>query len=166
MAIQTFTAGQILTAAQMNTLQTTVATYNAIGYRSATLSVTTINNDDIIDNTNFTGTIKAAVGDLIQATFTTTIIVGTNVAHFNFCTFNGATAVNRFIATPNFNPFFYSASFVGAAMMVAQYKVVAGDIFSNQVTVKLTGNTAGASRQIVPSDIPAQFTLTNLGQIQ
>lgn len=166
MAIQVFTSGQILTAAQMNTLQTTVATYNAIGNRTTTLSISNAGNSGIVDTTNFSGTIKAAVGDLLQATFTTYIEAGTNTAHFNFYTFNGATAVNPYIPNPTLNPFYYSLSFAGTVNFVALYKVVAGDIFSGQVTTKLTCNTAGASRQVVNPTVPANFTVTNLGQVQ
>jgi hypothetical protein len=166
MPIQTFTAGQILTAAQMNTLQKTVATYNAIGRRASTLVITTSGNTDIVDNTNFSGTITAAVGDLLQASFTTTLSAGSNIIGFNFYTFNGATAVNPFIAPSTFNPFLFGSSYDNNMNFVALYKVVAGDIFSGQVTTKLTANSAGASRSVVNSSIPAQFTVTNLGQVQ
>jgi hypothetical protein len=88
MAIQTFTTGQVLTAAQMNTLQTTVATYNAIGSRTTALTINNAGNSGIVDTTNFSGTITAKAGDLLQATFSTQLIAGTNVCHFNFYTFN------------------------------------------------------------------------------
>jgi hypothetical protein len=166
MAIQTFTAGQILEAAQLNTLQKTVATYNAIGNRTAALSYTSGTLNGIVDTTNFSGTITAATGDLIQATWVSYIAAGTNIAHFNFCTFNGATAVNQFIVAASFNPFFVETTFAGGVNFVALYKVVAGDIFSNQVTVKLTGSTAGAARDVVNGAIPSCFTVTNLGQVQ
>jgi hypothetical protein len=166
MAIQVFTAGQILTAAQMNTLTTTTARYNAIGYRTSTLTINTSGNSSIVDTTNFSGTITAAVGDLLQATFTTNIDTGANVVHFNFYTYNGATPVNAFIVPVVLNPFYYPATFTGNANMVALYKVVAGDIFTNQVTVKLTANSAATNRLVVNASIPAQFSITNLGQVQ
>lgn len=166
MAIQTFTVGQVLTAAQLNTLQTTVATYNVIGNRTAALSYTSATLNGIVDTTNFSGTITAATGDLIQATWVSYIAVGTNIGHFNFCTFNGATPVNQFIVAASFNPFFVDATYSGYVNFVGLYKVVAGDIFTNQVTVKLTGSTAGAARDIVNGAIPSRFTVTNLGQVQ
>ena len=166
MAIQTFTAGQVLTAAQMNTLQTTVATYNAIGYRLSTLVLTTSANNSIVDTTNFSGTVTAATGDLLQATWSTYTSTGTGIAHYNFYTFNGATPVNPFIVPSTFNPFLIENTYAGYLNFVSLYKVVAGDIFSNQVTVKLTGNTAGAARTICNASVPASFTVTNLGQVQ
>jgi hypothetical protein len=166
MAIQVFTAGQILTAAQMNTLTTTTARYNAIGSRTTSLSITNSGNSSVVDTTNFSGTITATTGDLLQATFTGDLAAGTNIAHYNFYTFNGATAVNPFIAPNTFNPFFYAATFVGNTNFVALYKVVAGDIFTSQVTVKLTCNTAGAARTVSSASVPSSFTVTNLGQVQ
>ena len=166
MAIQVFTSGQILTAAQMNTLTTTTARYNAIGSRTTALSITNAGNSSVVDTTNFSGTVTAAVGDLLQATFTSQIAVGTNVCHYNFFTFNGATPVNPFIAVPILNPFLYAATYSGNTNFVALYKVVAGDIFTSQVTVKLTGNTAGVIRQVVDGNSTASFTVTNLGQVQ
>ena len=166
MAIQVFTAGQILTAAQMNTLQTTMATYNAIGYRASALSINTSLNTAVVDNTNFTGTITAVAGDLLQATWASFVSTGANLCAFNFYTFNGATAVNPFIVPTSFNPFLLPTLFEGAANFTALYKVVAGDIFTSQVTVKLTGNSAGNARTVVNASVPAQFTITNLGQVQ
>jgi hypothetical protein len=166
MAIQTFTAGQVLTAAQMNELQKTVATYNAIGYRGTALVLNSSANTGIVDNTNFTGTINGAVGDLIQATWSSHVAVGTNIAHFNFYTFNVSTAVNPFITPVTFNPFFVETAYGGFVTFVGFRKLVAGDIFSNQVTVKLTANSAGTNRTVVSANIPAQFSVTNLGQVQ
>ena len=166
MAIQVFTAGQILTAAQMNTLQTTVATYNAIGSRTTVLTINNSGNSSVVDTTNFSGTITANVGDLLQATFSTQLIAGTNICHFNFFTFNGATPVNPYIAVPVLNPFLFSTAYAGNVSFTALYKVVAGDIFSNQVTTKLTANTAATNRQVVDGTSTASFTVTNLGQVQ
>lgn len=166
MAIQTFTSGQILTAAQMNTLQTTVATYNGIGYRGTSLSFTSSVNTTRVDTTNFEKTITATAGDLIQATWSSQIAAGTNVVHFNFYTFNGATAVNPFITPVSFNPFFVDTAAADTYCFVSLYKCVAGDIFTNQITVALTGNSAGVARTVVSASVPASFTLTNLGQVQ
>jgi hypothetical protein len=166
MAIQVFTSGQILTAAQMNTLQTTTATYNAIGYRTAALSITSSGNNTVVDTTNFSGTVTAAVGDLLQATWSSYIPAGANTIHFNFYTFNGATSVNPYILNPSLNPFYIETSYSGYVNFVSLYKVVAGDIFTGQVTTKLTANSAGAARAVVNASIPASFTVTNLGQVQ
>lgn len=166
MAIQVFTTGQVLTAAQMNTLQTTVATYNGIGYRSTALTLTSSSNTQRIDTTNFQKTITATAGDLIQATWNSYIDAGTNIVHFNFYTFNGATAVNPFCAPSSFNPFFVETARSGVECFVSLYKCVAGDIFSGQITVALTGNSAGTARGIVNAAVPAGFSLTNLGQVQ
>ena len=166
MAIQTFTTGQVLTAAQMNTLQTTVATYNGIGTRTTALTITSSSNSQRVDTTNFEKTITATAGDLIQATFSSYIATGTNIVHFNFYTFNGATAVNPFIAPVTFNPFFIPATTAGGECFVALYKCVAGDIFSSQITVALTANTAGSAREVVNAGIAGAFTVTNLGKVQ
>ena len=166
MAIQTFTTGQVLTAAQMNTLQTSVATYSAIGSRTAALTITTNTNSSVVDTTNFSGTITAAAGDLLQATWSSYIGLGTNVMAFNFYTFNGATAVNPFVSAPSFNPFYYGTGIEGTVVLTALYKCVAGDIFSNQVTVKLTCNTANNARGVVNGAITSPFSLTNLGKVQ
>ena len=166
MAIQTFTTGQVLTAAQMNTLQTSVATYNAIGYRTAGLSITSSSNTQRVDTTNFQATITATAGDLIQATWNSYIDAGSNIVHFNFYTFNGATAVNPFCAPSSFNPFFVPTASDGVECFVSLYKCVAGDIFSNQITVALTGNSAGTARSVVNAAVPAGFSLTNLGKVQ
>ena len=166
MAIQTFTTGQVLTAAQMNTLQTSVATYNGIGYRSTALSITSGTNTQRVDTTNFQKTITATAGDLIQATFNSYIDTGANIVHFNFYTFNGATAVNPFCAPSTFNPFFVPATREGIECFVSLYKCVAGDIFSGQITVALTANTASVTRGVVNAAVPAGFSVTNLGQVQ
>jgi hypothetical protein len=166
MAIQTFTTGQVLTAAQMNTLQKTVATYSAIGYRTAALTVTSSFPWTVVDTTNFSGTVTAATGDLLQATWSSYIGLGTNISAFNFYTFNGASEINAFIVPGTFNPFFYPSAYEGITVFTALYKVVAGDIISNQVTTKLTCNTAGNARAVVNAAIPASFTVTNLGQVQ
>lgn len=166
MPIQTFTAGQVLTASQMNTLQETVATYNAIGRRATALSITSSSNSQKVDATNFQQTITAAVGDLIQATWHSYVAAGTNIIHFNFYTFNGATAVNPFCEPSGFNPFFVDTAKEGIECFVSLYKCVAGDIFSDTVTVALTANSAGTSRGVVNANVPAGFTLTNLGQVQ
>jgi hypothetical protein len=166
MAIQTFTAGQVLEAAQLNTLQKTVATYNSISTTTAALSITSSSASQPVETTIFSGTITAAVGDLIQATWSSYVDTGTNISHFNFYTFNGATAVNPFIAPSTFNPFFYAQTFAGSVSFTGLYKLLAGDIFSNQVTVKLTASTAGNARAVVNAGIRAAFTVTNLGQVQ
>jgi hypothetical protein len=166
MPIQTFTTGQVLTATQMNTLQTTVATYNGIGRRDTALTLTSSSNTQRVDSTNFQKTITATAGDLIQATWNSYIDAGTNVVHFNFYTFNGATAVNPFCAPSTFNPFFVETARSGVECFVSLYKFVAGDIFSGQITVALTGNSAGTARGVVNAAVPAGFSLTNLGQVQ
>jgi hypothetical protein len=138
--------------------------YNAIGRRTSTLVISNSGNSDIVDTTNFSGTITANVGDLLQATFSTTLSAGSNIIGFNFYTFNGASPINAFYAPSTFNPFLFGSSYDNCINLVALYKVVAGDIFSGQVTAKLTANAAGTSRSVVNSSIPASFTLTNLGR--
>jgi hypothetical protein len=166
MPIQTFTTGQVLTAAQMNTLQTTVATYNGIGRRDTALTLTSSSNSQRVDSTNFQKTITATAGDLIQATWNSYIDAGSNIVHFNFYTFNGATAVNPFCAPSSFNPFFVETARSGVECFVSLYQCVAGDIFSGQITVALTGNSAGTARNVVNAAVPAGFSLTNLGKVQ
>lgn len=138
--------------------------YFAKALRNTDLTVTYSSNTLFDSNLNLT--VDAAAGDVISYTFDTYLAAGANIAHFMPYTLDSGGAIVNPVAQAGtvFNPALWTTSEATSKSFTFFYELVAGDIVSNQVTIGLTVNTAGASRQIIVGTIGMRCYLTNLGK--
>ena len=137
-------------------------------YDSAHVSgdTTITNNGTLLVDTDLDVTVAAVTADVITYTFTHYIAAGSNICNFSPCTIaaDGSTINNMTPVGTTFNPWFCPAAMVGARVWTAVYEVAAGDIVSDEVTVRLKANTANVSRQVAAGSTGGLYnTLVNLG---
>ena len=129
-------------------------------------STTITNNGTLPVDTALDVTVAAATADVITYTFTHYIAAGTNFCHFAPCTIDaGGTTINNMVPVGAlFNPWFCPTTMVGARTWTAVYEVAAGDIVSDEVTVRLKADTANVARQVASNNVGGLYnTLVNLG---
>ena len=110
--------------------------------------------------------LKAAVGDIIEADMSGLINDEAVEAHLDLWTMPAGVATNQFGGTQGVAAWWGRASNVVKAGGAAHYTIVSGDLVSGSVALRLRYKTSTATNKTLfaSTALPLQFSVKNLGQ--